>query len=174
MTRAEHIRTSAIIPALTRLGLYSFNAERLLMGTAAVESGFFYIQQLGGGPALGLFQMEPATFDWLLNELLRNDRLRRLRGLVVSMSGVANPGARELIFNNLFAAAMARIRYLAVNEPIPATVDQQATYWWNHYNGRSLHGLKPQDYIARWDKYCAPIYAGLPACGPVEATRLQR
>ena len=33
-------RITYVVPALTRLGLYSADAEKLLMGTAAVESNF--------------------------------------------------------------------------------------------------------------------------------------
>jgi len=39
-------------------------AVKLLLGTAAQESRFgTFLHQLGGGPAKGAFQMEPATFE---------------------------------------------------------------------------------------------------------------
>lgn len=45
---------------LIGIGGYSEEAENLLMGTAAQESALGeYIRQLGNGPALGIFQMEP-------------------------------------------------------------------------------------------------------------------
>ena len=36
-------------------------AQSLLLGSVAQESAFTYTTQLGGGPALGLGQVEPAT-----------------------------------------------------------------------------------------------------------------
>ena len=46
---------------LRKVNLYSDAAVDLLMLTAAQESACGkYIRQLGNGPALGIFQMEPA------------------------------------------------------------------------------------------------------------------
>ena len=50
-----------IRPALVKLRLQSPAAEALLLGTAVVESGLSALVQAGGGPALGLYQIEPAT-----------------------------------------------------------------------------------------------------------------
>jgi len=51
---------------LKEYDLYSRDAEELLMLTAAVESNLgYYIKQVGGGPALGIFQCEPDTLDWV-------------------------------------------------------------------------------------------------------------
>ena len=53
-----------IEPVLSRLHAASPAARALLLGTAAQESAMGrYIRQLRGGPALGIFQMEPATHD---------------------------------------------------------------------------------------------------------------
>ena len=57
--------------------MYSPVAENLIMGTAAQESGFTYIKQLGGGPALGMFQVEPATAEDILFRYLK---IRRTSG----------------------------------------------------------------------------------------------
>jgi hypothetical protein len=47
---------------LQDLGMHSESAVNLLLGTAAQESQFgTYFRQIGGGPALGVFQMEPDT-----------------------------------------------------------------------------------------------------------------
>ena len=61
----EHLR-EMIQFVLMKYDLYSRNAEELLMLTAACESNLgHYFKQLGGGPALGIFQVEPATYDWM-------------------------------------------------------------------------------------------------------------
>ena len=55
------LRVEVIRPALRALDLWSPAAEDLVLGTAAQESGLAYLRQIGGGPALGLWQIEPAT-----------------------------------------------------------------------------------------------------------------
>ena len=152
-------RADYVAPALRTLGLYSPESERLLMGTAAIESGFVDFVQLGGGPARGMFQMEPPTLTWLLDTYLATPEHRGLRASVLSLASSSTPAIDELVGNHLFAAALARIKYLSVPEPIPPALADQAQYWWSWYNGRSPHGLKPGNYIARWTLHCAPLYA---------------
>ena len=48
--------------ALKCTGTWSHAAENLVVGTALAESGLKFLRQKGGGPALGLFQIEPSTF----------------------------------------------------------------------------------------------------------------
>lgn len=54
-----------ITHVLKKYDLYSVDAVELLMLTAATESNLgYYLKQVGGGPALGIFQCEPNTYDW--------------------------------------------------------------------------------------------------------------
>ena len=46
---------------LYRLDAYSEDAMALVMRTGMAESGFKTLKQYGGGPALGFWQVEPAT-----------------------------------------------------------------------------------------------------------------
>jgi len=156
-------RDEYVLPALHAIGLYSPAAERLLMGTAAIESGFVDFVQLGGGPARGMFQMEPPTFLWLLDNYLADPGRQALRASVLALAVSDRPVADDLVGNHLFAAAMARIKYLSVPEAIPSDVADQAQYWWHYYNGRSPHGLKPENYMSRWALYCAPLYTQVDA-----------
>ena len=60
-----------IIPALQVVELYQPESVELVLGTCIQESHLQYLKQLGGGPALGVIQMEPATHEdiwdnWLL------------------------------------------------------------------------------------------------------------
>ena len=61
MLAATQILSMVIRPALSKINLWSPNAEELVLGLAIVESGLTYIRQWGGGPALGLWQVEPST-----------------------------------------------------------------------------------------------------------------
>lgn len=67
---------------LKKYDLYSADAVELLMLTAATESNLgCYIKQVGGGPALGIFQCEPNTYDWAqtktMEKILEVEKNRR-------------------------------------------------------------------------------------------------
>ena len=70
MLAATLLRSMVIRPALTKINLWSRSAEELILGTAIVESGLTYLKQHGDGPALGLWQVEPATHEDLYTNFL--------------------------------------------------------------------------------------------------------
>ena len=70
MLAATLLRSKVIRPALTKINLWSRSAEELILGTAIVESGLTYLKQRGEGPALGLWQGEPATHEDLYTNYL--------------------------------------------------------------------------------------------------------
>tara|TARA_R110002049_G_scaffold239404_3_gene412579 strand:+ start:1940 stop:2359 length:420 start_codon:yes stop_codon:yes gene_type:complete len=118
-------------------------AENLLMGTAAQESHLgTYLAQLGGGPALGIFQMEPATHQDIWDNFLRYKTYIRagvLEGVPPTHREPSQSAAHAslLIHDLSYATAMARIHYLRVSEALPADpddVEALGTYWKNHYN----------------------------------------
>lgn len=113
------------------VGLYSKPAVVLLLDTAAQESDFgHYLKQLGRGPALGAFQMEPETFRWLRDKY-------RLR---YSPIGVIE--FRMLEWNLRAAIIMARLRYRAVRAALPPVDDvkERARYWKRYYNTAAGRG----------------------------------
>lgn len=71
--------------ATISLGLWSQAAEDLLLGTAIQESGLVHVRQVGG-PALGYWQMEPATHDdiWASFVQHRPELRRALGGYLVN------------------------------------------------------------------------------------------
>lgn len=120
----------------------SDNAVRLLEMIAAHESGgFTYARQLGG-PALGLFQMEPRTFRDLCDYI-------DLRDLYIGEFVPCSPYC--LIFDSAFAAGMARAFFLRFPEPIPELDDitglsRYAKQYWN----TSLGKATPEQYANAW------------------------
>lgn len=100
-------RLLIIRPALQRLGLWSLTAERLLLGTAIAESWLVSLKQKPG-PALGFYQMEPAThFDIWKNYLAYRPGLAlKVKGLVKGL-----PRAQQMVWNLFYATAMARLQY---------------------------------------------------------------
>ncbi len=122
-------------------------AEVLLLGTALVESGLSALMQRGGGPALGLYQIEPATHVDLWDRYLayRPALARHLRGdFGLRKEGV--PRDERLITNLAYATAIARLIYWRRPEPLPDAADMLGlgAYWKQHYNsslgaGRAAH-----------------------------------
>ncbi|MEO1456459.1 MAG: hypothetical protein AAFV49_02690, partial [Pseudomonadota bacterium] len=118
---AQEFVTLVIEPTLCALPSMPFSraAAQLLLGTALHESmGLKHRKQVGGGPALGFFQMEPATHDDIWDNYLkyRAKISAEVKALLVA------PGAdnsAELQFNDNYAAAMARVHYYRVAEAMP-------------------------------------------------------
>lgn len=146
-----------IQPTLVALGADSPAAEALLLGTAAAESRLGrYLHQVGG-PALGLYQMEPATHDDIWRHWLpsRPDLRTRLLGWAAD-AGVAPPPADQMIWDLRYATAMARLHYLRVSSPLPPAADRaaQAGYWKEHYNTPLGRGTT-QHYLQAWAELVA-------------------
>jgi hypothetical protein len=106
------------------------------MGTAAQESRLTYLKQLGGGPALGLFQMEPATHNdiWVNFLKWKPSWQNAVLEMTTTRQGNWMPRPEEMIWNLQYAAAMCRIHYVRKPGAIPITVTDQAMYWKKHFN----------------------------------------
>lgn len=137
---------------LTQIGLNTPFATNLLMGTCAQESAFGkYNRQLGGGPALGVFQMEPATFEDIVNNYLYYKRNLYVR--ILSVCKLNYFEAEEMIDNVKFATCMARVHYLRVHESIPSDLDGWARYWKKYYNTIKGKGTE-EEFKENFKKHC--------------------
>lgn len=152
MLNPIQFRELVIRPSLRALGLYSPQAEELLLGTAIQESRLVYLKQLGGGPALGLFQMEPATHDDIWDNYLKYHPA--LGRSILGLSCSPELDAGELVWNLLYATAMTRVHYLRVPEALPAEgdIDAQAVYWKEYYNTYLGSGTE-EEYTENWYTY---------------------
>ena len=86
----------------------SKNANFLSLCTAAIESNCgYYIKQIGG-PALGVWQMEPDTLEDIG---LNCDALRDEFFLIDIEELIVYSGVEYLISSPMYACAMARLKY---------------------------------------------------------------
>jgi hypothetical protein len=132
----DHLLRFVIIPCLRVLGHHNarFDGDAvraLLLGTAMVESNLQHLQQIGG-PAAGLWQVEPRTHDdcwanWLAFRPAEHALYRSLCAL--------EPHSDEMRWNLLYACAMARLVYWRARERLP-DLDAMALagYHKRHYN----------------------------------------
>ena len=148
----EQLRIWFVVPVLKGLNAWSQEAEELIVGTFAQESGCgLYVKQLTG-PALGYWQMEPKTHDDIhRNVLMHNPKLAdALINKVCKLC--ARPTADLMLDNIRYACGMARIHYMRSAEPIPKRLADQADYWKEHYNTPQGKGTT-DEYIANYLKY---------------------
>lgn len=125
--------------------LNSPSAVNLLLGTAAVESGFgTHLRQLDGGPALGFFQMEKPTFEWLKAKYR------------TQYSDLSFRNFPELESDIRLMIIMARLRYRVIKEPLPEenNVAAMAAYWKLWYNTMKGRG-EISEFVKRYMKYVA-------------------
>ncbi|GAB0057429.1 hypothetical protein SIID45300_01757 [Candidatus Magnetaquicoccaceae bacterium FCR-1] len=152
MFNRQQIENEVIAKACQILDMDSPAARALLLGTMAQESVFgTYVRQMGGGPALGVFQMEPATFHDILHNWLnyQPNIAARLRAVWPEL-----PGPERLVTDLLFAAVMCRLHYRRKTDPLPAADDIPglARYWKLHYN--TLLGKGTEDeFVASFNRY---------------------
>lgn len=133
----EQFRSLIVRPALQRINLWSPAAENLVLGTALHESHLIYVRQLPKGPALGPFQMEPATHADIWRSFLRYQaELKLLVGKTTSYFSGDFPDPGDMMHNWLYASVMCRVHYRRVKEGLPPSdrADLLAAYWKRHYN----------------------------------------
>lgn len=139
------IAAEIIRPALNALGIWSPERECIVLGTGAHESHYQYIQQIGGGPALGWWQCEPATHDDIWANYLRYrpalaQPLNQLRNGELS--------ATSLMRYPLYAAALCGVHYQRKQQgkllPPRDNAELQAALWKQAYNTRLGRGTAQQ------------------------------
>ena len=136
-----------VIPANHTLLLESHVSNMLILGTAAQESNFRFLEQISGGPGVGLFQMEPLTHYDIWRNWLASRRSWRDRAYYWCATEAPEiPDASEMAWNLRYAVTMARLQYYRVKEPLPLTASPLAlgAYWKRHYNTEKGAGTVSQ------------------------------
>ena len=143
-----------IADTLTPLGLYSGGGSDLIMGTIAQESALGkYRRQLGGGPALGIGQMEPNTINdiWANYLSYRQPLAKQIESLMVLHDRV-----EDIVDNDRYAIAMIRCQYRRAPEPIPEAgdIEGMARIYKLRYN-TPLGAATEQEFIDNYNRMVA-------------------
>jgi hypothetical protein len=157
--KKEHFKEHVIVNPLkeyakVRTGAFSDDVVELLMGTAAIESKLgHFLQQIGGGPALGPFQVEPDTEVDNWNNYLRFKPVeaRFVRSFMSARAAADvfdgdkvriplyhTPAMKQELATNLpYNMLMARIKYLRAPKALPKATDHigMGNYWELYYQG---------------------------------------
>ncbi len=154
--RSEHFRHQIVIPVLTRLAMHSPHAENLMMGTAAIESRMGSALVQVGGPAVGVFQMEPSTHDSLWDNYLHFLEVRSMDVRHMLRWSYDIPPPADLMITDLkYATAMARIKYWRSSfswPEDPNDIEGLANIWKTHYNTSKGAGTVAK-FVLRYKKY---------------------
>lgn len=152
MIDVKQFRSEIVKPTLIYLGMWSPAAENLIVGTAIQESHLTYLRQLGGGPALGIMQMESATHNdiWEHYISFRDALEAKIIGLIAPYS----PPVGQLAGNMPYAVAMARVHYWRDPEPLPHADDVMglAEIWKRVYN-TELGAGTVSEFAHNYQKY---------------------
>ena len=154
---ANQLRELIIRPTLTKIGLSSAAAEELLLFTCAVESDMGYLIAQVGGPALGIYQCEPATHDDIWKNFIRFRP--EIWNCMQAWFQFHNMPAHHLLMVRIdYATAVARIHYRRVKQPLPDKDDINGIweYYKEHYNTAQGKAQKEQS-IAKYNKYVLGI-----------------
>jgi hypothetical protein len=146
---AKQLKIHVIVPTLVQIGLYSDAAVNLLLGTCAQESQMgTYLKQING-PALGIYQIEPATHKDVWENYLRYKKELSEKVLMLGAQHDAS-----LMINLAYTTAIARIIYLRAPEKLPAENDisELANYWKKYYNTLLGKG-STTDFITNYKRY---------------------
>lgn len=165
MINQSQLRELVVRPTLRYLDPlvpYSETAVELLMMTQAHETnGGAFLKQVNG-PALGIYQMEPATHDDIWDNFLKYNEKLTVR-LWDTRGDTGMEETSYLIHNVLYATAMARVHYYRDSEPLPggdlsdeSVIWQLAEYAKRVYNTEKGKATA-QDYYDKYLKYCLPI-----------------
>ena len=125
------------------LSASSESAVNLLLGTMAAESDFGkYLWQVRG-PALGAYQVEPATFNWLMS------RFKNILGIKYNETP-----AMQLVYDLRLSTVIARLRYWVDPNPLPGADDiwGLARYWKRVYNTHKGAGT-PEGFVSKYKLY---------------------
>lgn len=149
----DQLRMYVVRPTLEKFGMHSLAAENLVLGTCATESLMGeYIRQVDG-PALGIYQMEPATHHDIYESYLSHRK--PLINQIMGYFGWQNPPKDSELMNNIaYATLMCRIKYFRDSDPLPSASDIRglANYWKRVYNSVLGKGT-PDDFINKYNKY---------------------
>ena len=122
--------------AVVEPGLGGSASEQLMLGTAIAESGLEALEQMGGGPALSMFQIEPATFEDIYYRYLQRSGKELLQVAISELQVKAFGPLEQLGGNRFFACGIARIKFWMAPEPLPHLNDLEGmgAYYKEHYN----------------------------------------
>lgn len=145
LTYAEGVRL--VRATLTDIKAHSDRAELAILMIIAHESGGGKARrQIGGGPARGIIQMEPPTFNDVIKFGEKAASYLRRAGFDPAVVKCA-----DLEFDDRLSVVMARARLAMDANPLPDTPAAMAAYLKRFWNGPGK--ATPEKYLKDWESW---------------------
>lgn len=114
------VRREWIEPALNFLpaALSTPARVQVVLGIGNKETQYRYLRQSGGGPALGLWQMEPSTHDDMWRNFIRYQP--ELQSAVLRLLARVAPDAKLLTTRMDYATIIAALHVYRSKDALPA------------------------------------------------------
>lgn len=157
---AQDLKDWIVIPTLHAISEFipvTESAINLLLGTAAKESGLYYLDQTtpGPGPAYGIYEMECETHNSHLAWLKQKEAFWKL---VQSFQIQYLDNCLEMQGNLYYATIMARIHYWRAPAVLPASTDVRGmAFYWKKYYNTYLGAGKPEEFIESYNRLIKPL-----------------
>ena len=123
--------------SLYRIDCYSDDALALVVRTGMAESGYRALKGYGkGNPAIGFWQIEPATLHDMIDNYLKYRKKYREALQELGMQFKGDDIEMSVMSNLAVQAALCRIHYRRDKDPLPSwdNLEAQGKYWKKVYN----------------------------------------
>tara|TARA_R110002020_G_scaffold73405_1_gene188066 strand:+ start:312 stop:761 length:450 start_codon:yes stop_codon:yes gene_type:complete len=135
---------------LKEMGLHSKDAVDLVYKTGNAETGYRHLKQMGGGPAIGFWQVEPATLIDIMDNYVKYRP--KLEKRLISLGFDRRDMEVRVMSNIALQAVFCRLKYKRDKYALPKSSDleAQAKYWKRVYNthlgkGTITHFMEAND-----------------------------
>jgi|TARA_R100000482_G_scaffold60080_1_gene21918 hypothetical protein len=148
---------SLIKRVITSMGMYSQEAEDLVLGTGLYESRYRYVRQIGSGIAKSFWQIEVATAQDNIRSYLkyRQSKARMCASAALVpieyvLESISDKDVGDMLeYNMAYAIMHCRLKFYRVPHKIPTDLEGQSQYYKKYYNS-SQGKAKAEEYVEQY------------------------
>ena len=119
---------------LNKMNMYSDDAAAMIYRTGMVETGYKHLKQMGSGPAIGFFQIEPATMNDVMDNYV--EYRPQIKTDLYALGFDEKDSVIRVMGSIVLQVAFCRLCYRRDSKAIPSleNMEAQAKYWKRVYN----------------------------------------
>jgi len=157
MIDPKHYRELVLRPTLQVIDMWSKSAENLYMIIPLAESNLTYLEQIGGGGALSLNQIEKITYYDSLDYLSRRDDIKEKILSACFMEIL--PPFEAIVWNMRLSICIARLKFWRMPDPLPHHNDVDGMWHiYKTYYNTAEGDATPERFYRLWDEHIKGYY----------------
>jgi hypothetical protein len=157
MIDPTHYRELVLRPTLQAVNMWSKSSENLYMIIPLVESNLTYLEQIGGGGALSLNQIEKATYYDCQKYLNRRTDIKET--ILSACYLDIMPPFEAIIWNMRLSICIARLKFWRKPEPLPHHNNAKAMWEiYKMYYNTPKGDATPDRFYRLWETFIAGYY----------------